>query len=122
MTTKVPRSGFPPWVALGRVRHVRQAAVRRGRAKRPDHARLVHLQWLEAARLGMDMYVVRVSSADNIADIPSREVRPCFHSLYARLRSARDCLLFLSLAGNNAVAHEAYRGTACASMFLAGEP
>ena len=47
--------------------------MRRGTAKRMDHAQLVHAQWLHAVRSGMRLFVKRVSTHDNIADLPSRE-------------------------------------------------
>ena len=47
--------------------------MRRGTAKRMDHAQLVHAQWLHAVRSGMRIFVKRVSTHDNIADLPSRE-------------------------------------------------
>ena len=36
-----------------------------------------------AAAAGMELYVMRVSSADNIADIPSREVRAAVANVIA---------------------------------------
>ena len=49
-----------------------QCAIRRGTAIEMDHAQLVHDMWLTAASLGMELHVVRVKSAQNIADLPSR--------------------------------------------------
>ena len=51
-----------------------QASVRRGTARSWDHAQLVHEQWLQAALLEMQVFVKRVATDDNIADLPSREV------------------------------------------------
>ena len=74
-----------------------QVAIRRGTARKYDHAQLVqaHLQrvprasclvlfcfaflllqaqWLQAARLRMQLWVRRVTSKQNIADLPSRKV------------------------------------------------
>ena len=36
------------------------------------HAQLVHAQWTHAAEHGMSLWVERVSTDDNIADLPSR--------------------------------------------------
>ena len=52
-----------------------EASVRRGSAVQLDHAQLVHEQWFEAARAGLSIFVQRVATDDNIADVPSREVR-----------------------------------------------
>jgi len=38
-----------------------------------DHAQLVHSQWTQAAQLRLAVHVLRVSTDDNIADLPSRE-------------------------------------------------
>ena len=51
-----------------------EACFRRGTARSWDHAQLVHEQWLQAARLRMQLFVKRVATDDNIADLPSREV------------------------------------------------
>ena len=40
-----------------------------------DHAQLVHEQWLLAAMSSMQLFIVRVGTHDNIADLPSREAR-----------------------------------------------
>ena len=40
-----------------------------------DHAQLVHKQWTHVAEQGLNLYIVRVGTHDNIADLPSREVR-----------------------------------------------
>ena len=50
-----------------------QVAIRRGSAKSWDHAQLVHTQWLHAARWGMHLFIKRVATDDNIADLPSRK-------------------------------------------------
>ena len=56
--------GIPPML---------QAAIRRGTAISMDHAQLVHSQWTQAAEQGLNLYVLRVGTHDNIADLPSRE-------------------------------------------------
>ena len=38
-----------------------------------DHAQLVHSQWTHAAIQGLDLFIKRVATHDNIADLPSRE-------------------------------------------------
>ena len=50
-------------------------ALRRGCARRWDHAQLVHQQWLHALKMRLALHVVRVDTHDNIADLPSRQVR-----------------------------------------------
>eukprot|EP00973_Karenia_brevis_P036167 4987680-Karenia_brevis.AAC.1 len=52
-----------------------EVAISKGCAKSFDHCQLVHAQWLHAVRLGIGVFVKRVKSADNIADIPSRVSR-----------------------------------------------
>ena len=49
-----------------------ECTVRRGAARSFDHAQLVHEQWLQAARHSMEIFVRRVATKDNIADLPSR--------------------------------------------------
>ena len=50
-----------------------ECGTRRGSARAWDHACLVHSIWLRAAKLGAQLWVDRVPSAENIADPPSRE-------------------------------------------------
>ena len=52
-----------------------QVSVRRGSARSWDHAQLVHEQWLHAALSGIEIFVKRVATDDNIADLPSRLAR-----------------------------------------------
>ena len=49
-----------------------EAATRKGSAKHLDHAEIVHAQWLHAAVNHMHLYIKRVPTDDNIADLPSR--------------------------------------------------
>ena len=63
-----------------------QVAVRRGSARKYDHAQLAHGQWLHAARRHMQLWVQRVHTKSNISDLPSRKV----NLLYAYIMS---CLL-----------------------------
>ena len=49
------------------------ASFRRGSARSWDHAQLVHEQWLHAVRCKMNLFIKRVATDDNIADLPSRE-------------------------------------------------
>ncbi len=46
--------------------------LRRGTARSWDHAQLVHEQWLHAVVNRMHLYVRRVPTDDNVADLPSR--------------------------------------------------
>ena len=51
-----------------------KASVRRGAARTWDHAQLVHAQWWHCALIGVHLHIKRVSTSDNIADLPSRRV------------------------------------------------
>ena len=53
---------------------LREVTFRKGAAKHWDHAQLVHRQWLQVARLGLNVWVCRVATDDNISDLPSRLV------------------------------------------------
>ena len=71
-----------------------QVAISRGRARAWDHAQLVHAQWLHIAQLRALVFIKRVATDDNLADLPSRgdfhllsfmkavEVSPVTHSFY----------------------------------------
>ena len=50
-----------------------EVSVRRGTSRAWDHAQLVHSQLLFALRHRMSLFVKRVDTTENIADIPSRE-------------------------------------------------
>ena len=50
-----------------------EVSVRRGSSRAWDHAQLVHSQLMFAIRHRMSLFVKRVGTAENIADIPSRE-------------------------------------------------
>ena len=54
-----------------------EASIRRGTARSLDHAQLVHAQWMTAAVLSLTLFIKRVATDDNIADLPSRMVRTC---------------------------------------------
>ena len=56
-----------------------EVAVRKGTAKSWDHAQLVHSQMFHAVVAKMELYVVRVGTEDNIADLPSRGVLSPLH-------------------------------------------
>ena len=49
-----------------------EVAISKGSARAQDHAQLVHQQWLFAVSERLRIHVKRVSTADNIADLPSR--------------------------------------------------
>ena len=49
-----------------------EAAAASGTARQFDHGCLAHCLWLRAAQLRIEMYVKRVPTKDNIADLPSR--------------------------------------------------
>ena len=50
-----------------------KASIRRGSAVSMDHAQLVHEQWTQVAEQGLSLYIQRVGTHDNIADLPSRD-------------------------------------------------
>ena len=50
-----------------------QHCAAKGTAKAWDHTCIVHAIWLQAARLHMELWVDRVPTEENIADLPSRE-------------------------------------------------
>ena len=50
--------------------------MRRGSARSWDHAQLVHAQVMHAVIMKMSLFVLRVATDDNIADLPSRGARP----------------------------------------------
>ena len=50
-----------------------EGAFRRGAAKAADHNVIAHLVWQHAAKMGMPLFIHRVPTKDNIADLPSRE-------------------------------------------------
>ena len=47
-------------------------ALRTGAARSTDHNLIVHGLWLHARRSGYDIWIERVASQENIADLPSR--------------------------------------------------
>jgi hypothetical protein len=49
-----------------------EMAFRRGSARCWDHAQLVHAQWFQLVRMRVEVFVRRVATDDNIADLPSR--------------------------------------------------
>lgn len=49
-----------------------EVTIRKGSARAADHAQLVHEQWIFAVMERLRVYVKRVSTAENIADLPSR--------------------------------------------------
>jgi hypothetical protein len=50
-----------------------ELAVRRGSARTWDHAQIVHKIWEDLLTLRVCVYIKRVRTDDNIADLPSRE-------------------------------------------------
>jgi len=50
-----------------------ERTTQKGRAKAFDHSCIVHCLWKRAAEIGMESWVDRVPTAENIADDPSRE-------------------------------------------------
>ena len=50
-----------------------EGAVRSGRASAWDHSRIIHAMWFLIARTRCSPWFARVPSAENIADLPSRE-------------------------------------------------
>ena len=71
---------FGPWVnGRNMVVHCdntgSEVSTRKGSAKRWDHAQLVRAHWLYAAKNNLQLIIKRVSTHDNIADLPSHLVR-----------------------------------------------
>ena len=50
-----------------------QAATRKGSCRADDHNALIHEIWTIALAFGMHLWLDRVPSDENIADLPSRE-------------------------------------------------
>ena len=59
-------------------------ATRRGSAKEFDHTCIVHSIWKRAAKLKAQLWIGRVPTKPNIADLPSREEYDLLRSLCAR--------------------------------------
>eukprot|EP00973_Karenia_brevis_P009904 1338770-Karenia_brevis.AAC.1 len=73
-------STFAPWLVHKRIvlhsdNSGAEVSFRRGTARKYDHTQLVHQQWLKVTQLGAAVYVKRVATQDNLADLPSRGVR-----------------------------------------------
>ena len=49
-----------------------EISVRRGTARALDHAQLVHEHWFQLTRMRTNVFIKRVHTDDNIADLPSR--------------------------------------------------
>ena len=58
-----------------------ESSTRKGASKQFDHTCLVHCMWLKAAQMHMHLYVERVPTDDNIADLPSREAYDLLKSM-----------------------------------------
>ena len=56
-----------------------QAAARRGSAKAWDVCQIIHEVWTMALRIGAHLWIERVSSEDNISDLPSLEEYGLLH-------------------------------------------
>ena len=67
-------------------------SLRRGSARAWDHAQLVHNQWLHAAMAQLTIWVKRVDTESNIADLPSRKVALALTAMRVRclLRANKD--------------------------------
>ena len=50
-----------------------ERAMAAGSARSVDHNRLVHGMWMMSMRLGLSLWIERVPTKENIADLPSRE-------------------------------------------------
>jgi hypothetical protein len=64
-----------------------ECCLRAGAAKSGDHNLLVHAMWLLAAREGFGLWVERVPTKENIADLPSRESYKLLQALGAVWRT-----------------------------------
>ena len=63
-----------------------ESCARKGTARQWDHACIVHSLWKRAAALHCELFVQRVPTADNIADLPSREEYKLLHVIGAMYR------------------------------------
>ena len=70
-----------------------QVSVRRGTARSWDHAQLVHAQLFFAVAKKMDLFVVRVATELNVADLPSRQVSRFPRARGLRCQGAQDFAL-----------------------------
>ena len=67
-----------------------------------DHAQLVHEQWTHAALTGMQLFIKRVATDDNIADLPSRLVSSSPILVFVKVSSRH---VYFSAGVPNAAAH-----------------
>jgi len=67
----------------------RQAATRKGSCKAEDHNALIHEIWTLALAWGIGIWLDRVPSVDNVADLPSREVYALLKEMGAKWREPR---------------------------------
>jgi len=75
-----------------------EATTQKGSSKADDHNSLVHEIWTLALMYGMGLWIDRVPSDDNLADLPSREEYKLLHKLGAVWRKP----LIPDLSGMNA--------------------
>ena len=61
-----------------------EVAISKGSARALDHAQLVHQQWLFAVSERLRIHAKRVSTSDNIADLPSRRDTKLLEFIRAR--------------------------------------
>lgn len=64
-------------------------AAARGSAKSFDHRDIIHEMWTQATIFNMCLWIVRVATDDNIADLPSRCDYAALHSVAAEWRLPR---------------------------------
>jgi len=64
-----------------------EATTQKGSSKADDHNSLVHEIWTLALMYGMGLWIDRVPSDDNLADLPSREEYKLLHKLGAVWRT-----------------------------------
>ena len=60
--------------------------VRRGITREFDHCSLLHQMWVHIARLQIFVWVQRVPTDDNIADLPSRQQYAALEAIQAERR------------------------------------
>jgi hypothetical protein len=75
-----------------------EAAARKGTAKSWDHCQIIHEIWTMAFQIGAHLWIERVSSEDNISDLPSRtEYELLYDEFEAQWREPVIGRLFLDM-------------------------
>jgi hypothetical protein len=105
-------SSFAPWLQRRKVRiwsdnKGAEGSLRKGSAKKFDHTCLVHALWHRAAQLQLSMFIDRVPTDDNIADLPSREDYRLLQTMRSKQVIARLDPMFCDPAAWNSLSVKA---------------